>query len=432
MKKIKYLLICLSTISLLGCNETITLSKVNNITYSDGLLSFDAVEKAEGYNVKFSHLNEVVYEDKIKDTAIDVESLGLEGNINLEISAYYQDTTSEVTNYNFTVLSKFEDVIFEAEDNLYNFGTGKEQSNFRNNPSASKGAYVGGIDDAGQGVYINYLCPSEGTFTLEAYYLTEAVPAHNDVWVNGVYQARYDFIENTGYGGDKFTPAKAEVSISLIKGWNTISIFKNGDNSDNYGSFAELDYFVLKGNGATYNVDDLLTFGEKPSYYRLEAEMGSPRKKDPNSLITSCKNPCIVQNENNKYSNGFLMGGVELQYDGVSWHFNSPVKAKYSVKIAYASGEFNGSKKAKPSFIVTQEEVQLAKNADFKKYNCVTMNELPYTGWNNVQVSEESVEITLEQGKNFINCLLLEDLNNVNSGFFQIDYVDMKFLSEIE
>ena len=47
MKKIKYLLICLSTISLLGCNETITLSKVNNITYSDGLLSFDAVEKAE-------------------------------------------------------------------------------------------------------------------------------------------------------------------------------------------------------------------------------------------------------------------------------------------------------------------------------------------------------------------------------------------------
>ena len=73
MKKIKYLLICLSTISLLGCNETITLSKVNNITYSDGLLSFDAVEKAEGYNVKFSHLNEVVYEDKIKDTAIDVK-----------------------------------------------------------------------------------------------------------------------------------------------------------------------------------------------------------------------------------------------------------------------------------------------------------------------------------------------------------------------
>ena len=27
---------------------------------------------------------------------------------------------------------------------------------------------------------------------------------------------------------------------------------------------------------------------------------------------------------------------------------------------------------------------------------------------------------------------LLEDLNNVNSGFFQIDDVDMKFLSEIE
>ena len=108
------------------------------------------------------------------------------------------------------------------------------------------------------------------------------------------------------------------------------------------------------------------------------------------------------------------------------------MKAKYELTIAYASGAYDGSRLARPSFVVSQEEVALFKNADFKKLPIVTMDSLPYTGWNNVTVAEQKVEITLEQGKNFINCLLLDDVNNVRSGFFQIDYVDMKFIGEVE
>lgn len=401
------------------------LDAVTNIVYQDGVLSFDPVTNAEGYKISFIHLEEVEYEDTITVTEIDVESLGLAGNITFTVYAYAGEIHSESTSYDFTVLSTFDDVLFEAENYLANFGTGKEQSNFRNNPLAHGGAYVGGIDDAGQGVYINYLCPIAGTYVFEAYYTTAMPPAYNDVWVNGVYQSRFVFEENTGWGGDTYDAEMTSVTITLNAGWNTISIMKNGDESDNWGSYVELDYFVLKGTGATYNADDLIQYGERPTY-RLEAEMGSPRKKDTSNNTYTCKNPAIKEDATNKYSNGFLLGGIENNYDGVEWHFNSPVKAKYSIKAAYAAGEFSGSKLPQISFLVTQSEVGLAKNADFNDYEKVTLKDLPYTGWNQVHVTDDSVEITLEQGKNFIYCLLLDE---VNSGFFQLDYVDMTFVS---
>lgn len=204
---------------------------------------------------------------------------------------------------------------------------------------------------------------------------------------------------------------------------------KNGDASDNWGGFAELDYFVIKGSGESYNVDDLLDYGERPAAYRLEAEMGSPRKKNLANNLYECKNPAIADNGSNNYSNGFILGGIESNYDGVEWHFNSPVKAKYRVKIAYASGEFAGSKNAAPSFMVTQEQVAMFRNADFDDMQKATFENLPYTGWNNVTVAEGYVEIVLEKGKNFIYCLKLD---GVGSGFFQIDYADLTFVEEVE
>lgn len=407
-------------------NDSVKLGKPENIAYSDGVLSYGQVDGADGYAVVFTHGDEVVYEDKIADTSVDVESLGLAGNIKVTVAAYKGDTTGEAAEYTFAALSTFGEVVFEAEENLYNFGTGKSQSNFRNNTLAHKGAYVGGIDDAGQGVFINYLCPVAGEYDFTAYYTTDMEPAHNDVWVNGKFQAKFDFTEKTGWGGDRYDAAPATVKITLEKGWNTVSVMKNGDDTDNYGSFTELDYFVLTGDGSKYNVDDLAEFGTRPEKYILEAEMGSPRKRSGD--LMTCKNPCIVEKDGKKFSNGFLMGGIESNYDGVEWHFNSPVKAKYSVRIAYASGEFGGSKKAAPTFIVTQEEVGLIKNADFADYEQKTLDPLPYTGWDNVALAEQTAEITLEQGKNFIYCLLLD---SANSGFFQIDYVELTFIEEI-
>jgi len=418
-----------------------SLPAVTNITYADGILSFDEVAGATGYEVSFSHGDELLYEDTVDVTSLDIESFGMEGGLNVVVRAVAGKAKSAPVSFDFTVLSTFGDVEFEAEEYLSNYGTGKSNSNYRNNPLAHRGGYVGGLDDAGQGIYINYLCPFAGTFELDAYYLHSDRPdgqktAHHDVRVNGYAQEGFDYTENTGWGGDNFRPAKATINVTLQQGWNTISIMKNGTKADNWGSFAELDYLVLKGNGEKYNVDDLAKYGSRPPFYRLEAEMGSPRKKNKISYTVECKNPCIAEDDTHKYSNGFLMGSIESTYDGVEWQFNSPVKAKYLVAISYASQYFSAeesedgveAKPARPTFAVTQTEVLLFEGKKFRDMEtAVTMDELPYTGWNKPTVANETVEIVLEAGKNFIYCVKLS-----NSGFFQIDYVDLVFLGEVE
>lgn len=424
------LVVLLAVFAFAACNEKAPekLNSVSNVAYENGILSFDGVSGAAEYEITIKRRNEVVYEDSVTDTSIDIESIGVEGNLTASIVAVNDKAKSDAVEYAFTVLSVFGDVELEAENYLYNFGTGKANSNFRNNPLAHKGAYVGGIDDAGQGVYINYLCPVEGTFDFTVYYCHEGSGAHQDMWVNGEYQTRIDYTENTGWGGAGFDAANVTVQITLKKGWNTISIMKNGDSSDNWGDFAELDYFVIHGDGSEYNADDLLEYGETPAYYRLEAEMGSPRLKNKTSNIFMCKNPPIVQQDGYKYSNGFIMGNIESNYDGIEWQFNSPVKAKYKVRLAYAAGVFEGSMPARPSFIVTQKEVGIAKGADFIDMEKVTFDALPYTGWGNVAVAEQTIEIVLEAGKNFIYCLKLD---SVNSGIFQLDYIDITFVEEV-
>lgn len=426
-KKLK--VITLSSLLVLVSCGAVKLGTVTNINYENGILSFDSVDKAEGYNVKFTQGDEVIYEDKITDTSIDIDSLNIEGEIEFEISAYKGETVGEITTYSFEALATFGDVIFEAENYLANYGTGKAQCNYRNNASAHNGAYVGGIDDAGQGIYINYLCPVAGTYTFESWYTTDMPVAHDDVLVNGVKQARYDYTEQTGWGGSTYDATKAEVQITLNKGWNTISVYKNGDESDNYGSFVELDYFVLKGTNEKYSSVNLIKeFGSTPEWYRLEAEMGSPRKYNSGSNMYECKNAAIVEKDGKKFSNGFILGGIEHNFDGIEWQFNSPVKGKYQVKIAYASGEFDGSKLASPSFVTTQAEVGLMKSKEFLNKDISTISGLPYTGWDSIQVAEKTTEITLEEGKNFIYCLLLDQ---VESGFFQVDYIDIKLVSEL-
>ena len=417
---------------IVGCaQETVTLGQVGNFAYADGILSFDGVEDAEGYNVSFVRNGETVYADRLTVTTIDIGSLGLEGRLTVTVSAYAGESTGEPASYSFTVLSVFGDVVFEAEEYLYNFGTGKSQSNFRNNPLASNGAYVGGIDNAGQGIYIDYLCPVAGTFEIESHYLcgwedfVKVDTARQEIWVNGEYQDTFVYTENTGWGGaGSFSPAVATAEITLQQGWNTISVMKNGTSDNNWGEFAELDYLVLKGDGTEYDADSIAENAVRPSYYRLEAEMGSPRKYDG---IMTALNPCIVQDDTYQYSNGFLMGGIEHVNDGVEWHFNSPMPARYQVRLAYAAGEFDGSSQATPTFIVTQEAVGLFQNADFERYEQFVLDPLPYTGWNQVEVAQQTVEITLEAGDNYIYCLLLGE-----SGYFQIDYIDLIYLGEAE
>lgn len=403
----------------------VALGKVQNIKYEEGVLSFDPVENATGYDVTITRGEEEQYQDRISKTTLNIEALGLEGNLTVSVYAYNKDVIGETSTFDFTVLSLFGEVIIEAEDNLYNFGTGKEQSNFRNNIQANAGAYVGGIDDCGQGIYINYLSPVAGTFDFDLYYTTGMPTSRNDVRVNNAYADTFECTVNTGWGGDTYNAEKATISITLNEGWNTISVMKNGVESNNWGNYTELDYFVINGNGEEYNASDLEDYGLLNPVMRLEAEMGSPRKKQ-DSLFT-CKNPCIVENETQKYSNGFLMGGIEQTNDGVEWHFFSDVAAKFEVTIGYACGEFEGSTLPKPQFVVTPEAIALSRSADFADYESVVLDGLSYTGWNNVAVSTTTVEIEVEVGENFIYCL-----KGADSGIFQLDYADLELVEIYE
>ena len=42
----------------------VTLDAVKNITFTDGVISFDPVTGAEGYNIKFTQDEELIYEDR--------------------------------------------------------------------------------------------------------------------------------------------------------------------------------------------------------------------------------------------------------------------------------------------------------------------------------------------------------------------------------
>lgn len=404
---------------------------VKNVEINNSIITYNAVDGASGY--RFSFIDEkgkTLYKEyNFNKTSINCSLLGLEGNLTFEVAAIKDNKYGPTTKLYIELLTCFDKVEFEAEDYLYNFGTGKAESNFRNNSMAHRGAYVGGIDDCGQGIYINYLCPFDGTYNFDAYYITNEPIALNGVYVNGIKQATYVFDKKSEWGNiSNFNTNIATVSISLKRGWNTISVMKEGDASNNYGSYAELDYFVLHGDERYYNRSDLeIEFGTKPDKYRLEAEMGSPRKKNIINVF-ECKNPAIIQDNTYKYSNGYLIGGLDNRYDGVEWQMFVDEETTYKIDIGYASDQDN----AYATFYITQKEIALSHGADFLDMGG-TRIDLGKYGWNNVKHLETDKTITLKPGKNFIYCLKMEPTpkktsenpNPENICIFQLDYIDL-------
>ncbi|MCQ2741908.1 MAG: hypothetical protein MJ239_01235 [Bacilli bacterium] len=407
------------------------IGKIQNLAFNEetGIVSYSPIEGVDGYHVSFYMNGELAVDANITETEIDVNDLGLSGEIKVSVYGFIGSRRGEPSSIEFVLDVVMEDVLFEAEDYLANFGTGKgNNSNFRNNPLAHGGAYVGGIDDCGQGVFINYLCPMTDRFEFDLYYLAEQVPGHLAVYVNGEFQTKFVCTKNTGYGGEgMFNPDLSKVYINLVKGWNTIMVCKEGDAYDNYGSFVEMDYFVLKGNGKTYNPTDLKEYGDEPARWRLEAEMGSPRHKNKDNNVFECKNPCIKAHDDFKFSNGYLMGNLDSNYDGVEWQFNAKKAGKYEVTIAYATA-MSGC--VASFFTTSMEPIDLAHSADFKRMEGSTIA-LPMTsGWDRVEVATAKCTINLEFDKNYIYCVNMAASDAQGEHIYQIDYVDIKYIGE--
>ena len=411
--------------------------KVQNLRYEGTTLKFDAIDGATGYSLRLSKNDVVVFNDVIGLNSIDLAPLNVYGNVKVSVCPLFTDKLAKYADLDIVSLAKFDEMFFEAETGCYNIGTGKDVSNYRWNECASDTYYVGGIDDAGQGVYFNILMPFSGTFELQCFYtsLPTYVNAHDDVLLNDEFVGQLHFDEGRGWFGptedaehiDYFLHLPcAKLSINFKKGWNTLSIFKNGSPEDDWGGNAELDYFKIIGNNQTYNPDDIEgLFGAEPAYYRLEGEMGSPRKFNKESRRRECKNAPIVEKGMEKFSNSFVLGNIESDFDGVEWRFKAKKSGKYAIKLCYSSMAFPGSKKAKPTYIVTDEPIDLGQEEFFDFYPHYRMAELDYTeDWSTFALTDE-VQLDLQKGVNYIYCLLLDE---ENSGYFEIDYADIRMV----
>ena len=436
-KKLILLPILLMTLASCSANNDNSLPQVDitvsNLRYEGTTLSFDKVESATGYSLQLMKNEQVLFDDVIKKETIDLSPLNVYGNVEVSVRPLFDDKVGKSVSLSIVSLKKFDKLYIEAESGSYNIGTGKDLSNYRWNECASDTYYIGGIDDRGQGVYFNLLIPFEGTYEFRCHYaaMLNDNNAHDDVWVNNAYAGRFNFNKGQGWFGSSpvgylTNLPVATVNITLNKGWNTVSVFKMGTAADNWGSFAELDYFEIMGNNNTYNPDELeAAYGNEPAVYRLEAEMGSPRRFNTDTFVYECKNAPVISEEGAIFSNNFCLGNIENDYDGVEWRFKAKKEGKYAIKLNYAAKEFSGSKKPRPTYVVTQEPIDVEDGYLFKDYKQYVLPELDYTSsWVDFKDTME-MEIDLEKGVNYIYCLLLD---SQNSGYFRIDYADMHFV----
>ena len=390
------------------------LEDVGNLKFEDELITIDEVSGADYYTFDFYRYGELVFQDEIDYNMYDLAGIGLDGGeYDVRVRAVNDQVESKGKFIKVVVLSTVDDVIFEAENGLYNWGS-TSLSCYRNNPLAHEGAYVGGIDDAGQGVYFYYFNYIAGEYDFECYYTTESENCQVDVVINGNIQTTIHLDEITGYGGVcVYDSACAMTKIYLEQGWNAINIIKNGDETNDYGGFAELDYFILRGTGEKYNVADYANYDlEYPPYLRLEAELGCPIKIMGGYQTT--KNPAIASDN---CSNGFILGGMDEIGDGVEWHFSCDYSGKYQIRVAYAH---NNSDKEN-----TTISFFLATKRNFKK-NRIDMKLDSGLGWENVLINSTTITYELEAGNEYFIYALKQE----GSCSFQIDYIDLIYLGE--
>ena len=405
--------------------ELLVLNPVSNVYYNEGILTFDGVEYATSYQVVIKKNNVEVVSTTTDINVLSLSTYDLAGNYCVEIYSIAGDYKLETpATYSLTVLSKVEDIVIEAEIGLQAYA-----NMYKGNELAHGGAYVGNIDNCGQGVTLSYFCYIAGEYSIDAYYTTGSVGSYHNVYVNGVKQARFDYTKNTGWGSATlYNAAKATATITLQKGWNSIVVIKDGNESDNWGGFAELDYFVVKGTGEAYNVDDYTEYNlNDPVSYRLEAEQasfigrlyeGEYVKWVFNNLV-----PTYVENASSKY----MVGGIDNVGQGLEWHIAANEGGKYLITIVYAYDVWDGAND-NVSLSLYHSTAHLRDQAlTMDAINQFKVNDIAidanWNGWWVPVVNSVTYEIDLVAGDNFI--YLTKEIANV---WCQIDYIELTLI----
>ena len=398
--------------------DKLVLPIVSNINYEAGLLTFDGVAEATSYQVIIKKEDVEVFANNITETSLDLSEAGLAGSYQVEIysrnGVYVSD---DVATYSFTIFSIIEDIVIEAEIGLQAYA-----NMYKANNLAHGGAYVGSIDNCGQGVTLDYFCYVAGEYEVDAYYMTGVEGAYHNVYVNGKKQARLDYSVVTGWGSsDAINTAKTSTTLTLEKGWNKIVVIKDGIEQDNWGGYAELDFFIVKGTGVTYNVDDYSEYNLiAPDKYRLEGEQASFINRVDSQWVFSNLVPFYSENASSKY----MIGGIDAVGQGLEWHLNINRGGKYRVTVVYAYDVWHGgnydvklsfyhSNTHLRNFVMTNENLQQYKITDLQIDGV-------YQGWGVPVVNSTTFDIDLVEGDNFI--YLTKELQDV---YCQIDYIEL-------
>ena len=344
----------------------------------------------------------------------------LAGTYTVKIQPYNGTYTAEFVDHTFTILSVVTDVKLEAERNMLNFA-----KQYKDNALASGGAYAGSVDNCGQGFYINYFNYVAGDYTLEAYYMTASVGSFHGVYINGVKQGRLDYTENTGWGtAERIAPACATLTITLTEGWNTICIIKDGTQSENWGGWAEMDYFILKGSNATYNIDDYSEYNlDAPDTYRLEAELGGHIKRYYEGDNAKWYADTIVPGAVAGTSHGYRVAGIDNYGQGLEWYLECRRAGKYRVTVSFAHAyEANCSKIYFYHSTTHLREQMMTIEYLQTNYLKGILDLDAGSGWDNYQVNSITLELELSEGDNFIY------VTKDSEYYFQLDYIDLTYI----
>lgn len=297
------------------------------------------------------------------------------------------DTTINqiVFNYSCSLRTAEGDSLIEAEN-----CTSNNTGNYKGNALAHGGAYVGSLNDAGQGVRLTYYAYEAGTRPIDVYYTTGSVGSYHGIYVNGTYQSRFTYSTNTGWGSTSaYNAAKASASVTLTSGWNTIDVIKCGTSSDSpsYGGWAELDYFVLHGLGHTYDPSTYTA----PTSYRFEAEQGY--------IHSASTAPATSSNA----SLGYIASRINATGQGVDFSINVP-SGNYQLKVS--TGTTSSSSVA---------TFNTDENASLNAKIALT----PTSGWTDMALNAASVNISFAAS----GAHTLKLTRESDSDWFTVDYV---------
>lgn len=400
-------------------------SEVENIQILNGVLTFSGIKDADSYEIEFQKDGEIYLSEVVDCGYLNLAPLSLAGNYTVYIYAVKDDKRSEGVSTQVTFLSTIDSVVFEAELGLQNY------NGYRINELAHGGAYVGGIDNAGQGVSFYVFSYCAGEFSFDCYYTTDVVNSENTIYVNGKEAGKFLYTEKTGWGSaESYNPAKATSKIVLEKGWNKIAVIKNGSSENNWGGWAELDYFVLNGNGEKYNIDD---FGEynleiAPSY-QLEAEHAAHISRSVNGANlkwdVTANPPAFTEGA----SGDFIVQGINDIGQGLEWAFQCPKAGYYRIKVSYAhdNGETTGATSFDASLYFSEERLigrEMTKEVLDTAYGHQTLSLGEGKGWAVPVLSQSYLEVWFDEGENFIY------LTKETQTWFQLDYIELSYMGD--